>query len=204
MDNQDYLNQIAAKPTPNSKRFFSPFIIKIIIAAVAALALIITLGGVMSSINNHTTALYQSFYLRLHNLSSDTGPIATFSRYIKSSELRALAGTLKSSLNASSQNFTSVLAEMEISTTEINPDAAASDAAVIAEYTQTLQDARLNGLLDRTFANSTTLQISLLLAIGSEILERNPTDNARVVVDQIMSGLEILHTRFANYNNNSS
>jgi len=205
MDNLDYLAQIAAQTAPPQKKpVFSPFLIKILIGLTAALALVLILGIIVNSVNGKTTTLYQSFYLRIQGLSSESGSIATYARDVHSSELRALASTLKSTLSATTQNFTGILAELNISTTDIHPDVVAAEVGHLTNYITTLQDAKLNGILDRTFANSTTLQISLLLVQLSDMLQRNPSDSARIVIDQTKTNLELLHARFVQFNNSSS
>jgi len=210
MDNLEYLNKIstesAAKSakSQNDNSLLSPTIIKILIGAAAALVLIVILGAVLSGSSSRTTALYESFYLRLQNLSADNGPIATYARDLKSSNLRAASGTLKSSLTVTYQNFANLLPELNVDPANISEYVATSETDILADYKASLQNAKLNGLLDRTFAHSTTLQISLLIAIGSEILERNPPDNARAIIDKSVNDLQILHARFVELSNNSN
>jgi hypothetical protein len=207
MDNAAYLKQIAAQPNPKDNhdhRLLSPAMIKVLITGAAALVLVIILGIIINSSSGKITTLYESFYLRLQNLSANNGPVAIYAKDVRSSELRALAGTLRSSLYANYQNFSGILGDINIDPKKISETTSSSEADILSEYTSTLQNARLNGLLDRTFANSTTLQISYLIAIGSNILERNPPDQVQTIVNQAVTDLEILHTRFANYSNSSS
>jgi len=204
MDNYDYLHKISAKPTSPSSRTFSPLMIRFIIIASAIVALIITLSIIIGNVTGQTKALYESLHLRLNNLSSDVGPIASYTRELKSSQLRALAGTLRSALTVANQDLAGLLPELKIDPTSIRTATVDSEFTILSEYNQTLRDAQLNGLLDRTFVSSTSLQIALIIALSTEILEHNPPDYIRTVIDQLMTDLTRIETGFANFNNGSS
>jgi|GEM_PF-3578804 len=209
MDNLDYLNKISTESNKSAKasnddRLLSSAIIKILIGGAAALVLIIILGLVLGGTSSRTIALYESFHLRLQNLSADNGPIATYVRDVKSSQLRAITGTLRSTLSGASREFSAILPDLNVDPALISESVATSEADILAAYTNDLHNAKLNGLLDRTFASSTTLQISLLIAIGSEILERGPPDDARAIIEKTITDLQILHAQFVEVSNNSN
>jgi hypothetical protein len=207
MDNLEYLNKISTKSTnkpQNNNRLLSPTMIKVIVGGAAALILIIVLGIIINSTNGKTSTLYETLYLRLQNLSADNGPLATYARDLKSSDLRAVTGTLKSSLTVTTNNFSRLLPDININLKNISEDTATSEANLISEYASSLQTAKLNGYLDRTFASSTTLQISLLLALQSEILEKTSNDAVKEILSQSSSDLTLLHARFVELSNNSN
>ena len=201
MDNQTYLNQIAVKAAPQKgiNRFLTPTIIKIIIGAVVALVFIIILGSILNAANQKTVDLYASFHLRLENLISSSGPLNTYTKDLKSSDLRSLSGTLQSSLTSTSRELSGMLSTLGVNTDDMS-DTARQDAN-IAEYTAGLADAKLNGVLDRTFASSTALQISILLSMESEI--RAKTDNSSLanLIDRSSADLNTLLTQFTDYSN---
>jgi len=205
MDNLDYLNKIAAKPAPTTgKGFLSPTVVKLLVCAAAALALIIALGIIISAATARTTALYEGYYLRLEALSSESGPIATYARDLKSSELRALAGTLKNSLTVAKQNFSGVLPELKVDLAAISQTASDSEANALALYTEELHDAKLNGILDRTFASSTALQISLVLATATQVIDKTSSETVKSIIRESMDDLETLLDLFTEFNNKSN
>lgn len=201
MDNQTYLNQIAVKQTTSRGigNFFTPTMIKIIIGAVIALIFVIILGSILNSANQKTIDLYTAFHLRLQNLTAGNGPLSTYTKNLKSSDLRSLAGNLQTSLTSTSQEMSSLLSTLKVDTS--NPSEQATADSNISSYTSELADAKLNGVLDRTFASSTALQISILLSMESEI--RAKTDNSSLanLMDRSSADLNKLLAQFTNYSN---
>lgn len=204
MDNQDYLDQIAVKPQSSmAAQIFTPKLIKIISGAIIALVLIFVLGAIINGFGAKDKALYESYHLRLQNLSAENGPITTYAKSIKSSKLRSLAGTLRSSLFVTATNYSAITSNLKVDISAISDSAAETESANLIDYTNKLKDAKLNGLLDRSFATSTALQISEILSMESEI--RNKTKDAAVlnIVDTSTENLKILYqelTDFANSN----
>ena len=201
MDNQTYLNQIAVKQTTSRGigNFFTPTMIKIIIGAVIALIFVIILGSILNSANQKTIDLYTAFHLRLQNLTAGNGPLSTYTKNLKSSDLRSLAGNLQTSLTSTSQEMSSLLSTLKVDTS--NPSEQATADSNISSYTSELADAKLNGVLDRTFASSTALQISILLSMESEI--RAKTDNSSLanLMDRSSADLNKLLAQFTDYSN---
>ena len=206
MDNQTYLNQIAVKQTTSRGigNFFTPTMIKIIIGAVIALIFVIILGSILNSANQKTIDLYTAFHLRLQNLTAGNGPLSTYTKNLKSSDLRSpdlrsLAGNLQTYLTSTSLEMSSLLSTLKVDTS--NPSEQATADSNISSYTSELADAKLNGVLDRTFASSTALQISILLSMESEI--RAKTDNSSLanLMDRSSADLNKLLAQFTNYSN---
>ena len=202
MDNEAYLKHIAAqtRPTP-SNRLLSPTIIKLIAGALIALILIIALGIILNSANQRTITVFERYHLRLQNLSSDSGPLVTYGNTLKSSDLRSLSNTLKTSLTATSRDFSAVLADLNVDITVLSETATTEEAAVIASFEGELRDAQLNGILDRTFASSTILQISLLLSLQSEVREKSDNSALTSILDRSDNDLNTLLESFTNYSN---
>ncbi|MDR3297797.1 MAG: hypothetical protein LBT19_00215 [Candidatus Nomurabacteria bacterium] len=201
MDNETYLKHIAAqsRPVSASSKLLSPNVIKLIAGAVIALILIIVLGSVLSSANQKTIGLYERFYLRLQNFSKDNGPLVKYTNDLKSSDLRSLAGTLKTSLTVTARDVSSLLSTLKVDVANISAEASADEAIVLATYEGELLDAKMNGLLDRNFATATTLQISLLLSLESEIREKSDSVELATIIDKSRTDLEALRVQFKNY-----
>ncbi|MFV0485072.1 MAG: hypothetical protein ACK5MU_02475 [Candidatus Saccharimonadales bacterium] len=205
MDNETYLEHIAAQARPSAKggKLLSPGVIKLIAGAVIALILIIVLGSVLNSANQKNITMYERFYLRVSNLSATSGPLAQYGKELKSSDLRMLSSTLLTSLTGTARDLSGVLSDLKVDTAAMSPEATNEEAGVLSSYTSALSDAKMNGLLDRTFATSTTLQISLLLSMESEISEK--TDNAALatIVAKSTSDLQALLQQFEDYSNSN-
>ena len=205
MDNETYLEHIAAQAQPSSKagKLLSPGIIKLIAGAVIALILIIVLGSVLSSANQKTITMYEKFYLRITNLSATNGPLATYGKELKSSDLRLLSSTLLSSLTVTARDLGGVLGDLKVDAAAISTEASTEAAGALATYTAALSDAKLNGLLDRTFATSTTLQISLLISMESEIAEKTDNTSLATIVAKSKADLQALLLEFEDYSNSN-
>ena len=124
MDNKTYLDQIAVKGNNYQKNsLLSPNIIKLIIGAVIALIAIIIVAAVLNANNNKPKTLARSLYIRTSMLSSETGPLNTYGRKIKNSELRNYNSQIKSALNQASTTLSPILENMKVST-EIDEEGA--------------------------------------------------------------------------------
>lgn len=205
MDNETYLEQIAAQARPNKTpgKLLSPGIIKLIAGAIIALILIIVLGSVLSSANQKTITLYERYYLKVKNLSAANGPLASYGKELKSSDLRLLSSTLLTSLTGTARDLNGVLSDIKVDTANISPEATKEESTVFTGYTASLSDAKLNGLLDRTFATSTTLQISLLLSLESEISEKTDNNSLASIVSKSKADLQALLQQFEDYSNSN-
>lgn len=206
MENTDYLNQIAAKPTPTSPvsgitNIVSPKLIKLVAGAIIAFILMLVIGNILGSANSKTTALNESFYLRVQNLSAANSPLTAYARDLHSSDLRALTNTLKTSLLVTAQNLNLILSDLNIDPANIDEQVTLDENANIADLSLPLQSARLNGLLDRTFANSINLQVTLLISKGYEILDKNSTPAVQATLTKALADLDILSQRFTDLAN---
>jgi hypothetical protein len=177
--------------------------IKIIAGAIIALVLIIVLGSVLNAANQRNITLHERLYLRLQNLSAEDGPLTTYGTILRSSDLRSLAGTLKTSLTVTARDLNGILADLRVDPAAISETATNEENTIRMTYEGELRDAQLNGILDRTFASSTALQISLLLSLQSDVRER--TDNATLasILDRSTSDLNALLESFTQYSNTS-
>ena len=205
MDNETYLEHIAVQARPSGKggKILSPGIIKLIAGAVIALILMIVLGSVLSATNQKTITMYEKYYLRITNLAKPTGPLGTYGKELKSSDLRLLSSTLLSSLTVTARDLSGVLSDLKVDTSAISQEATTFDATALATYNASLSDAKLNGLLDRTFATSTTLQISLILSMELEIAEKTDNSTLATIVAKSRSDLEALLQQFEDYSNSN-
>lgn len=161
MNDLDYLNQISAKPGSSQKAggFFDKKtkLIAIIIGAVLLMSIVLMM--VMSSSPQPTASdELNNIYQRSNSLEET---VRKYTKYLKSSSLRSSAAALDSLLtNAKSTSETLLQSKYGVKPGK-NPSA--EDTKTIEELNTTLEKARLNGILDRSFAHELYYQIEFLL-----------------------------------------
>lgn len=212
MNNKDYLEQIASETRPlvaKAPGFFGDKLnlsmkqLKIIGIAVAAVIIVLFVAMIAGSGNKNSERDYvDTALLRTRDLSE---VIDSYRTYIRSSELRSMAMSLKSVLTETNYNLTTSLTNdfgvkepekpnKESTTTE--------EAALIGELNDSLEAARLNALLDRVFAREYTYQISLLISLETDIINRTQKESLKSNLTSSRTNLETLHEQFDNFSAN--
>lgn len=206
MNNEQYLKQISSKPVAaaNKKqnKFLSPTAILIGAGALIAIVLLVAISSILGQTEARTHQLTETFYQRVTMLSKDDSPVATYAKHLSSSNLRALSVNLQSKLIGISRSLETLLPDVGINPTAISANIMADTQSYIGELGGSLEYARLNSLLERTYSRNITLVISQLLAIQSELGERiDKTSYLYSVLNQASTELQILETEFINYTN---
>ena len=202
MDNFAYLKEISASNRPVSNTANTPkspktaMVVKIVAIGAVLFFLLMAVGALVGSLKGKTDDLLKQLYLRTTNMSTI---MEDYNQYLKSSDLRSLGASLAGTLtNATNQLAGAVGVE--------DPEAMAPDAetmeeetAVLEELNTSLTNARLNGILDRAYANLVGLQVSLIMSMISELEAR--TDDAELlkVLSTYRGNLEVLHQGFEAY-----
>lgn len=203
-DNMAYLQQISvsSRPPASGKRslldFFTPrnlIIVGVIAAALLFITFISNLLGGVSDLSRDTAIQSE---LRTTNLITT---INNYNSYLKSSTLRSMSNSLLNVLSETSRDLSPIL--LESYQYEDSEDAPSSvletETANFATLNNTLETARLNALLDRTYTREFTLQIALLIAIESEASQRTSDTNLQNVLTTSINNLQILHNEFEAY-----
>lgn len=206
MDNMEYLNQIAAsnRPAKSTVGGGLPFSLspKVLIGlgiAIGLIFLIMIFGSIFGGDKNTEQSLVQKLSLRSANLSET---IDEYNRNLKSSNLRSLTGSLRAVLNETSASTATILEEDFGAKSD--KTAEEDEATYIEEVNTTLEDAKLNGLLDREFVREMTYQIGLLLSMESDILSKTKKDNLKDTINNSYTNLENLHKEFSDYSNETT
>lgn len=212
MNNKDYLERIASEARPLTKKapgFFGNTLnlsmkqLKIIGIAVAAVILVLFVAMIASSGNKNSERDYvDTAYLRTKDLSD---VIDEYRTYIRSSELRSMAMSLRSILTETNYNLATSLSNDFGAKTPEKPDkesTATKEAALIGELSDSLEAARLNALLDRVFAREYTYQISLLISLETDIINRTKKEPLKSNLTSSRSNLETLHEQFDSFSAN--
>lgn len=201
MDNFAYLNEIAAanRPVKNPsapKSLKVATIVKIVAAGVVLFFLLMAVGALVGGLKGKTDNLLKQVYLRTTNMSKI---MEDYNRDLKSSDLRSLSASLAGALTNATNQLAGVLGTNDAE--DVAPDAATveEETAILNELNTSLNNAKLNGILDRAYANLVGLQVSLLMSMISELEAR--TDDAALlsVLSSYRGNLEVLHQGFEAY-----
>lgn len=205
MDNFTYLNEISQSnrpvknPAAQSKGILNKStVIKIVIGGVVLFFMMMAVGALLSNMKNKTTELSKQLYTRTTNLNS---VLTTFNPHLKGSSLRStglsLAGVLT---NATTQLGKYVNPEAK-NPEDLKPsaDTLASEVEIVNNLNLTLENAKLNGILDRTYANQIGLQVSLLMVMISELEERTDNEDLKKFLQSYHTSLEAIDKGFEDY-----
>ena len=202
MDNFAYLNEISASnrpvrnPAAAPKSLRTATIVKIVAAGAVLFFLLMAVGALVGNLKGKTDSLLKQLYLRTTNMSTI---MEDYNRDLKSSDLRSLAASLAGTLTNATNQLAGVMGAEDPE--DAAPDAATTEeeTAVLNELNTSLTNARLNGILDRAYANLVGLQVSLIMSMISELEAR--TDDAELleVLSAYRGNLEVLHQGFEAY-----
>ena len=203
MNNKDYLDKIASEARPLTAKapgFFGSKLnltmkqLKIIGIVVGAIIVVLFIGMIASSGNKNSE--------RDTDLSKI---IDDYRTKLRSSELRSMAMSLKSVLSEANYNLSSSLTTDFGAKSADKPNkesTAINEEALIGELSDALEAARLNAVLDRVFAREFTYQISLLISLETDIINRTKKEPLKSSLESSRTNLEALHEQFDNFNAN--
>jgi hypothetical protein len=161
--------------------------------------LIIALGSMFGAKQAKGKELAESLYLRMGNLSQT---IQDYNTYVKSTELRSMAIVLQSELDGTAPKLSSVLSS------DFGFDPKKPIAKVVnsekdhKEYLNSvLLDARLNGILDRTYANLLTAEVGDLIFLESDLYSKTSSSAMKELLDKSSANLENLHQKLFDFIN---
>ncbi len=201
MDKKSYLDHIAAdsRPQPVAKASLFPGkVIKFVIGGLTAFILIIILGFFLKTSSQKAEQLSEQLFLRNTNLLS---AIEKYQPYLKSSELRAMSTSLATVLESTNAGLS---AELKNPPKKFNKSTIKSEELVLEELTSSLENARLNGLLDRTFAREFALQTAFLRSFESEIIERTKNANLQDTLEPSHASLTHINSDFTNFSDHAN
>lgn len=211
MDNLEYLNKIskpttgAAKTTGKAKLFGNNSAIwKIAIGGAVIFFLLMMLGNLMGSLNSKTSDLTKQLYTRSNNLNT---VITANNKVLKSSRLRAIGLSLSAVLTNSTRELQAYLTpEGSDKKKALVPDAklAKTEQETLDNLQNILTNARLNGILDRTYSNQIGLQVALLLSMISELNARTKDAKLKEILATFHSNLQPIYQSLEEYSNTGS
>ncbi len=207
MDNFAYLNQISqsTRPAKSPKvtgSISNLSIIKIATGGIVLFFLIMAFGLLLGSLNKKPTNLTKQLYTRTVNLNTTIG---TYGSSLKTSQLRAINASLSSVLTNTSKQLSDYLTADNDKDNALIPDdkTLEEETANNLALDTSLNNAKLNGLLDRTYDNQIGLQVSLLISMTSELIARNKDSELDNILTTFYSSLNAIHQSIESYSNPS-
>ncbi len=195
MNDLEYLNQISAGVNRQQKPvgFFDKKM-KIIFGVFAGVLLlfIVLIAANGSSQTPEVTAT--SELNRLYSRSNEL--IKTISDYngsVRSSSLRSTGASLSTLLTEVSSTSASYLGDTK------SDELTADDAQNLTDLVASLENARLNGILDRHYASEMYYQIRYLLIIEDSVRNRTADANLKSYLDSSYTSLSHLGETFNNF-----
>ena len=200
MDNLAYLNQISADtrkaPRKLSQDLLNPKILKWVGLALAVFLFITLLGGLLGSQRNKEQKLVQQLTIRTTNISTS---LQSYNYHIKSSTLRAIANSLSVLLIDTNTKLTGILGEEFDSGAKIPQELTDEETDYTNMLNLELENARLNGQLDRFLVSKLSYETSLILAMESEIVARTKKESLSTYLQNSMTNLQKILDQLANY-----
>lgn len=205
MNNLEYLNSISrpAQPTKAKKSGITGgFVLKLLLGAVVAIAAMIGVSVLINNSNSKATDLARHLYLRMTEVQSI---VNNYNKDLKSSELRSINYSLSGTLTGSLAQLKSYLE----STKGDNEKSIDPPASIIAEENEflngekgpipTLENARLNGTLDRNYITQIHMQVSLLLSMITELAARDHNEQLNSILGSLHSNLAVIEQSMEKY-----
>lgn len=206
MNNLEYLNQIsqsnrALKAAPAKPQgFFAQLSIpKIIIGGAILFVLLMAFGILLGSLNRKPTNLTRQLYTRTVNVEN---VISTYNPTVKSSRLRAIGASLSSTLSHASRQLSTYLTNDDPKDDKaLIPDdkTLSSETTALEELNFSLNNAKLNGILDRAYDNQLNLQVTLLLSLVSQLIARTKDTALLDILSPLYSSLNAIRSNLEAY-----
>ena len=203
MDNIAYLEQISASNRPAKSSgigdLMSPKLM-LVLGGVAIIAIIIIIVGMLSGSGTSGVDLISKINVRSDNLIET---ISTYNKQVKSSELRSITSSLSSVLTETSTKTSELLTSV-YKQKKVNESITKKEATYIEEVNTGLENARLNGLLDRNYVRELTLQTGLLMSMESEALNKIKNDDIKNVLSNSYANLANIYEILSSYSDSTS
>ena len=199
MNDLEYLNQISTKANQSSKTGFFDKKMKIVLGVLGGVILLaiilMSIGGNSSTPEATVSSELTRLYTRASELSKT---ITKYNSSISHSALRSNGAQLSTLLTEITTSTSSYLTN-NLGTDPKKLALTESDAANISRLDDDLKKARLNGLLDRTYAHEMDYQIDYLLIIEESIHKKNSDSYLNAFIESSSSSLTLLKESFHNY-----
>ena len=100
------------------------------------------------------------------------------------------------------RDVTPVLAAQKVSIKKLGSAATAAEST--SAITTRLEDARLNGIYDRTYAREMAYQLSTLMTIMNQVGNKTTSAKLKSILKEAKANLAPIQTQFSDYNSENS
>lgn len=204
MDNFEYLKQISASTRPakpaTSREVSKSLIAKIAIGGIVLFFLIMSLGLLLGNLGGKSNQLTLQLYVRTTNVNTT---VTKYNSSLKSSRLRAIGVSLSTVLTNASNQLSNYITDGGENRKALTPDEslAKTEADLTNQLDLSLNNSKLNGILDRSYDNEIGLQVSLLLSLISQLRARTNDADLIKILENYHSSLYAIHQNIEAYSN---
>ena len=205
MESQEYLNQISAKPvtkknTGGISGLLGSKIVWLVVGALGLFVLLAIVGAVLSGGKGDLKNDLARLQLHLENTS---GVISEYQPKVKSSTLRSHSASLSTVLVNTNSKLSTYLTEQYNMKKNDDKDLAEQMKTEQDALTTELFEAKITGVLDRTYAHKMAYEISVFMAEEAAILKRSRNDTLSDIIKESYDSLETLYDSFNNFSENT-
>ena len=206
MDKKDYLDKLTAetrpqKPAGKPSKILSSKIFMVCFIGLILLIMIIIIGAILGS--NKSDKKTVAYTLALH-LNSTGEVIHDYQPKVKSSILRSTSASLSSVLSDTYGKLNGYLTEKYKVGAE-KADKKLIDAAALNKdaLEADLFEAKITGVLDKTYANKMVYEISLIKAEEEQLITKSDEDKLKEILTTSYNSLNKLYDEFNNFSGSS-
>ncbi len=199
MDKQEYLNRLSAdirpeKPAGKFSRILSSKIFLVCLFGLIGLIFIIIIGSILSGLKGSQKDKIIAFKLHLDNTSEI---MEKYQKNIKSSILRSNSASLSSIISDTNNSVSNYLKE-KYDFKEKNIPQKITDQATLEkdELESSLAEAKINGMLDRTYANKMAYEISMFTTEENQIYNSIKDEPLKETLGKSINSLNNLYHEF--------
>lgn len=201
-----YLEQISAKPAPkNSQNFwqkmFSSVLFKILLGLTAFTLIFMIFASLISATRKDDQSETISLHLHIANVEAS---ISTYQNSVKSSALRSYSSALSTLLSSADSTLVSRLTEKYAwKEKETSADLISAETALSDELNNDLFAAKINGKLDRVYAQKMAYETAYIANAEKELENlASPRDDSDYIstLEASITSLNNLYDYFNDFN----
>lgn len=202
MDGQDYLNQISAKnrPVKSSGRLSGILKSKFFWVGTIGIGLtllVVIIGSALTGGKSSEQDL--SIALKLH-LDNTSAVIKEYQKFVKSSSLRSSSASLDGALTFTSTKLNEYLvSKYQYNGKSIKKNIETEANTAKDALASNLFEAKINGVLDRTFASKMAYEISMIAAEEVKIINTTKNEALKELLGSSRDSLENLYPSFNDF-----
>lgn len=204
MNGQEYLDQISAGnrqvvPKGSSNQFLGS---KLFWAGIVAVVIFFLLAIIGSILKANSGGEKRKSLEALAHIVSTSEVITEYQSNIKSSDLRSSSASLYGVLSNTSSDLTNYLTEkytIKDPIKSLDKNTQEQTEAAKEELSDELFKAKINGMLDRVYANKMAYEISIIKTQENDLYDIAKDDTLKELLDRSYSSLENLYDKFNDF-----